>query len=49
MTKHRRRKQVAPAAGHESSRLWLVQGALALTLFCLLTGLWAYLWISFSF
>lgn len=26
-----------------------VQDALALILFCLLTGLWAYLWISFSF
>jgi hypothetical protein len=41
------RLQDAPAAEHRFRWLWLVQGTLALTLFCLFTGLWAALWISF--
>jgi hypothetical protein len=46
MTAQMRPKQSAPAQGHKSRWLWLIQIALALILFCLLTGLWAYLWIS---
>jgi hypothetical protein len=39
----------APVPRRGSRWLWLVQAILALILFCLLTGLWAYLWVSSSF
>jgi hypothetical protein len=49
MTAKTRQRENVQASSHKSGWLWLAQVALALILFGLLTGLWAYLWISSSF
>lgn len=46
MTYQARPEIEARAPEHRPSWLWLAQAALAFILFCLLTGLWAYLWLS---